>query len=244
MSVSSNQTHNLMQKSNSLHRFLHRGTKLAKVVESYLDKLTVLAANENALGKFLNDIVLANDLSKTCTVPIGKSICYYSKQKNQIRPPLQRLSHELTTFNSHALKDVTQTIQTMEKERTEYRASLSWMKSCSANLDPDSGKAIQKYRKTQQLVKESKLRFEKLERDCLEKIDLLAAARCNMLSHGLIGYQQALERCFENTIEIFQTTLDYVRTANANPVQFLTTVHNKSDDDKENLNRSLFFDVS
>lgn len=146
------------------------GNKLAKVVESYLDKLTVLAANENALGKFLNDIVLPNELSKTCTVPIGKAISYCSKQKNLIRPPLTRFSHELITFNAHALKDVTQTIQSMEKERTEYRASLSWMKSASANLDPDSGKTIQKYRKTQQLVKDSKLRFEKLERDCLEKV--------------------------------------------------------------------------
>lgn len=65
-----------------------------------------------------------------------------------------------------------------------------------------------------------------------------------MLSHGLIAYQQALEKSFENTIEIFQTTLDYVRTANANPSQFLSIIHNQSEDDKENLNRSLFFDVS
>ncbi len=38
-------------------------------------------------------------------------------------------------------------------------------------------------------VKQSKARFDKLKLDCLQKVDLLAASRCNMFSHALIMYQ-------------------------------------------------------
>ena len=41
-------------------------------------------------------------------------------------------------------------------------------------------------------VKFSKQRFDRLKVDCVQKIDLLAAARCNMYSHALVMYQDAL----------------------------------------------------
>lgn len=44
------------------------------------------------------------------------------------------------------------------------------MKSVSASLDPDSDKEVQKYRKAQNMVKQSKLKFEACEKDCLEKV--------------------------------------------------------------------------
>jgi len=35
----------------------------------------------------------------------------------------------------------------MEKVRTEYRASLSWMKNVSQELDPDTYKQLERFRK-------------------------------------------------------------------------------------------------
>lgn len=47
------------------------------------------------------------------------------------------------------------------------------MKSASANMDPDSYKDVQKFRKTQNLVKKSKLKFEHEENTCFQKVDIL-----------------------------------------------------------------------
>lgn len=48
-------------------------------------------------------------------------------------------------------------------------------------------------------VKQSKARFDKYKLDCLQKVDLLAASRCNMFSHALIMYQDALILFWEKT---------------------------------------------
>ncbi len=48
-------------------------------------------------------------------------------------------------------------------------------------------------------MKQSKSRFDKLKLDCLQKVDLLAASRCNMFSHALIMYQNALIAFWEKT---------------------------------------------
>ena len=48
-------------------------------------------------------------------------------------------------------------------------------------------------------VKQSKVRFDKYKLDCLQKVDLLAASRCNMFSHALILYQNALITFWEKT---------------------------------------------
>ncbi|XP_055853596.1 islet cell autoantigen 1 isoform X2 [Episyrphus balteatus] len=80
----------------------------------------------------------------------------------------------------------------MEKERTEYRAALCWMKSLSTQLDPDNGKGLDKFRRAQSHVRAGKDNFDKLSLDCIQKIDLLAAARCNMFSHCLVVYMAAI----------------------------------------------------
>ena len=48
-------------------------------------------------------------------------------------------------------------------------------------------------------MKQSKQRFDKLKLDVLQKVDLLAASRCNMFSHALIMYQNALITFWEKT---------------------------------------------
>lgn len=60
----------------------------------------------------------------------------------KIRAPLVRLLHEIETFNGQAIKDSYNTVQAMERERTEYRAAIAWMKAASAQLDPDKGSTM------------------------------------------------------------------------------------------------------
>ena len=87
----------------------------------------------------------------------------------------------------------------MEKARTEYRGALMWMKNVSTELDPDTFKQLEKFRKVQGHVKASKQRFDKLKLDSVQKIDLLAASRCNMFSHALIMYQNTLVTFWDKT---------------------------------------------
>lgn len=54
---------------------------------------------------------------------------------------------EVETFRQRAIQDTLRTVQAMEKARTEYRASLSWMKDVSQELDPDTYKQMEKFRK-------------------------------------------------------------------------------------------------
>ena len=44
-------------------------------------------------------------------------------------------------------------ISAMEKVRTEYRGALMWMKNVSTELDPDTYKQLEKFRKVQGYLK-------------------------------------------------------------------------------------------
>jgi predicted glycosyltransferase involved in capsule biosynthesis len=48
-------------------------------------------------------------------------------------------------------------------------------------------------------VRKTKQRFDKLKLDSMQKIDLLAASRCNMYSHVLANYQSTLLNFWEKT---------------------------------------------
>lgn len=54
---------------------------------------------------------------------------------------------EVDTFRLRAIEDTLQNVNNMEKVRTEYRASLSWMKNVSQELDPDTYKQLERFRK-------------------------------------------------------------------------------------------------
>ena len=89
-----------------------------------------------------------------------------------VRLPLIRLQHEVDVFRNEAIRDSAATIQCMEKERTEYRAALSWMKSASAELDPDTGKGLDKFRTAQSHVRSSKQHFDALSLNSVQKVSL------------------------------------------------------------------------
>ncbi|XP_063699992.1 islet cell autoantigen 1 [Culicoides brevitarsis] len=215
---------------------------LQKLTEQLVDKLDAVSGSQNALGKFLNDIVpqtCPNAIEKY-TSAIGKALSYESQQVNTLRPALVRFEHELTIFNNHAVRDASDTVVRMEKERTEYRAALSWMKSASQNMDPESCKDVQKFRKTQNLVKKSKQKFEQEENTCFQKIDLLSAARCNMLSHALTPYQTAFLSMMKNVVGVYASTLEYLKQCDVNDENILSSL--KKELTVEDQNRLLFFE--
>lgn len=67
-------------------------------------------------------------------------------------PPLHRLHQEVETFRRRAIADTLLTVSRMEKARTEYRGALLWMKDVSQELDPDTYKQLEKFRKVGRLA--------------------------------------------------------------------------------------------
>lgn len=144
--------------------------QLHRVIDFYQERLCILAQEENNLGKFLKEAGKHSATTSKVLINTGKSISYCGQQRMAIRAPLVRLHHEVETFRGRAVSDTKETIVAMERERTEYRAALSWMKSTSAQLDPDSGKGLEKFRKAQNHVRISKTKFDRFTLDCLQKV--------------------------------------------------------------------------
>ena len=138
----------------------------------------------------------------------GKTLCYTAQQRIQLRNPLVRLYQEVETFQYRAVADTMMTVDKMEKSRTAYRAALLWMKDVSEKLDPDTYKQLEKFRKVQSHVRKTKVRFDKLKVDTIQKIDLLSASRCNMYSNALVGYQNALLNFWGKTSKTMSAVAD------------------------------------
>ncbi|XP_037074659.1 islet cell autoantigen 1-like isoform X1 [Pollicipes pollicipes] len=185
---------------------------LDRILGFYQDQLCVLSQEENSLGRFLKE---QGKEDKTragkMMVAVGKTMSYTAQQRLALRSPLLRLHQEVETFHNRAVKDTAMTVRSMEKVRTEYRGTLMWMKDISQELDPDTYKQLEKFRKVQMQVKKNKQRFDKLKVDCLQKIDLLAASRCNMFSHALVLYQDALLQFWEKTARTMNHVSDSFR---------------------------------
>lgn len=144
--------------------------QLHRVIDHYQERVCILAQEENTLGKFLKEAGKNNATTGKLMSSTGKAISYCGQQRMTIRAPLLRLHHEVETFRARGVADTAETITAMEKERTEYRAALSWMKSASGQLDPDSNKGLEKFRKAQNHVRSSKAKFDRLALDCLQKV--------------------------------------------------------------------------
>eukprot|EP00064_Thunnus_orientalis_P014255 superscaffoldBa00002456_g14297 len=155
---------------------------------------------ENELGRFLRS---QGSQDKTRAGKImqatGKALCFSSQQRLALRNPLCRLYQEVETFRYRAISDTWLTVNRMEQSRTEYRGALLWMKDVSQELDPDTHKQMEKFRKVQAQVRTTKTSFDKLKNDVCQKVDLLGASRCNLLSHVLTTYQTTLLHFWEKT---------------------------------------------
>ncbi|XP_048454782.1 islet cell autoantigen 1-like protein isoform X2 [Rhincodon typus] len=173
---------------------------LLKVIEKYQQRLNTLSQEENELGMFLKG---QSEQDKT---PAGrmmnatsKALCGSAKQRLALRVPLVRLEQEVETFRRRAVTDTLLTVNRMEQCRTEYRGALLWMKDVSQELDPDTYKQMEKFRKVQAQVRNAKVQFDKLKNDVCQKVDLLGASRCNLLSQSLVAYQNTLLHFWERT---------------------------------------------
>lgn len=181
-------------------------SQLYKVVEQYQERLQVLSQEENTFGHFLRT---NGELDKTCAGKmmnaVGKAMIYSAQQRASLRSPLARLYQEVETFCQRAVEDTSYTVNEMEKCRNDYRGALLWMKNVSQELDPDTFKQLEKFRRVQSHVRASKTKFDRHKLACLQKIDLLAAARCNMFSHGLIVYQDNMATFWKRTSSAMTT---------------------------------------
>ncbi|KAM9328202.1 islet cell autoantigen 1-like [Pholidichthys leucotaenia] len=196
-------------------------TELLKVIEKYQYRITRLSQEENELGLFLR-FQSEHDRTKAGNMmdATSKTLCASAKQRMALCPPLRRLHQEVETFRRRAIADTLLTISRMEKARTEYRGALLWMKDVSQELDPDTYKQLERFRKVQAQVRGTKTQFDKLKNDVCQKVDMLGASRCNMLSHSLYTYQTTLLQFWEKTAhamsEIHETFQGHV------PYQFTT----------------------
>lgn len=173
---------------------------LSKAIVLYQKRICFLSQEENELGKFLRsqgiqDKTRAGKMMQAT----GKALCFSSQQRLSLRNPLCRFHQEVETFRHRAISDTWLTVNRMEQCRTEYRGALLWMKDVSQELDPDLYKQMEKFRKVQTQVRLAKKNFDKLKMDVCQKVDLLGASRCNLLSHMLATYQTTLLHFWEKT---------------------------------------------
>ncbi|KAG7169979.1 Islet cell autoantigen 1-like [Homarus americanus] len=163
------------------------------LLADYQNKICVMAQEENAMGRLLKEYG-KQDRSRAgkMMTAVGKSLSYTAQQRVALRNPLVRLFQEVDTFHTRAVEDTSCTVTEMEKIRTEYRGALMWMKNISQDFNPDQYHQLEKFREVQGTVKQKKAKFDRIKLKSLQKIDLLAASRCNMFSHALIVYQNNL----------------------------------------------------
>nr|XP_032813171.1 islet cell autoantigen 1-like isoform X2 [Petromyzon marinus] len=188
--------------------------ELLKVIELYQRRLGALSEEENDMGHFLKHQGSQEQTrAGKMMLATGKALCFSSQQRLVLHHPLMRLHQEVETFRYRAISDTLITINRMEQQRTEYRGALLWMKDVSQELDPDTYKQLEKFRKVQTQVRVSKGRFDKLKNDVCQKVDLLGASRCNLLSHTLATYQTSLLHFWEKTSRtmaaIYESYKDY-----------------------------------
>nr|CDS27678.1 Islet cell autoantigen 1 [Hymenolepis microstoma] len=174
--------------------------ELSTCIDAYLRCIFVLSQVENDTGRFLNarsseDKTRAGKMLSA----VGKALSHSAQQRLVLQNPLSRLEQEVQTFRARAIGDTESTIKRMETARTEYRGALMWMKNVSEELDPDMYKKLDKFRRVQTQVKKNKANFDRLKLAVMQKVDLLAASRCNMLSHVLAAYQDTLLQFWERT---------------------------------------------
>ncbi|XP_018318723.1 islet cell autoantigen 1 [Agrilus planipennis] len=217
--------------------------QLQRIIDSYQERLCYLAQEENALGRYLKECGKNEKNSSAAQLlsVAGKALAYTGHQLLTVRPPLVRLHHDVETFRARAILDTRATVTEMEKVRTEYRGALSWMKSVSNELDPDTGRGLERFRKAQSYVKMSKTKFDRYMLACLQKVDLLAAARCNMFSHALVSYQNAISIFSAKSSE---TLMHAVKKLNdVEPFEFcaVSELAGSVEDEKENKDKNSFF---
>ncbi|XP_013871858.1 islet cell autoantigen 1 isoform X1 [Austrofundulus limnaeus] len=216
------------------HSIQRTSLELLKVIELYQRRICFLSQEENELGRFLRS---QGSQDKTRAGKImqatGKALCFSSQQRLALRKPLCRLYQEIETFRYRAISDTWLTVNRMEQSRTEYRSALLWMKDVSQELDPDTLKQMERFRKVQAQVRSTKTSFDKLKTDVCQKVDLLGASRCNLLSQVLTTYQTTLLHFWEKTSHTMAAIYENFKGCQHYEVSTLKMLHDPADKLKE-----------
>lgn len=176
----------------------------------YQDKLITLSIEEAEMSHFLKSQSTYDTKTKAgkMMAAVSKAQNFSSQQRATMRLPLVRLFNDVETFLNRAIADTYLTIRKMESARTEYRGALLWMKNISLELDPDTSKKLEKFRRVQAQVKKTKTKFDRLKSDVIQKIELLSASRCNMFSNVLLNYLKSLIQYWEKTSRAMNAVSD------------------------------------
>lgn len=196
-----------------VYHSIHKScAKLIDILEDYQNCLYVYANEENSLAILLKECS-KHDKTKAGKVMTlaGKGLSQSSHQRIKLYLPLSRLYQELETFHSRAVEDTSETVNKLEDKRTQYRASLLWMKNISEKLDPDIYRQLDKFRRVQNQVRADKKAFDGMQMDTVQKIDLLMASRCNLLNQILASYQSTLLETFEKNSKTFRTLEELIK---------------------------------
>lgn len=183
---------------------------LLRCIERYQDYICDLSQEENALGRFLKTQGKADKTQAgKIMAAVGRAQSYTAQQRLALRMPLVRLYQELDVFTDRAITDCQLTVEKTEELRTQYRGSLLWMKNVTQQLDPEGGRRqMNKFRDVQQYVKLNKQKFDRVKLDCLQKIDLLSASRCNLFSQVLAIYASSLLAFWDRTVKAYNVITD------------------------------------
>lgn len=145
---------------------------MCNILEKYKDGLSQLSDESTSLGNFIRDCGKLSNSCEKIMVNSGKVITYLGTQDYTMMVSLNRTLQELNTFK-RAVNDTKETIEAMEKERTEYRSTLSLMKICGGDIDPDTGRGLEKFKTSQRYVRFAKQKFDKHSLACLQKVSLV-----------------------------------------------------------------------
>ncbi|KRZ13279.1 Islet cell autoantigen 1, partial [Trichinella zimbabwensis] len=186
--------------------------RLLQCIERYQDCLCDLAQTENALGRFLKHEGKADHTQAgKMMASVGRAQSYTAQQRLALRIPLARLFADLEVFTERAVADCHRTVEETETMRQRYRGSLMWMNDVSQQLDPDTFKQLEQFRKVQAQVKLNKQRLDACKLNSMQKIDLLVASRCNLFSKLLVNYQNSFLRFWDKTCNAHCTIADSLK---------------------------------
>uniref|UniRef100_A0A8C9TU99 Islet cell autoantigen 1 like n=1 Tax=Scleropages formosus TaxID=113540 RepID=A0A8C9TU99_SCLFO len=164
-------------------------TELLKVIEKYQQMISYISREENELGLFLlhqaqHDWTKAGRITETT----GKALLSSAKLRHTLAAPIQRIHQDVGTFHRQAIADTLLTVTDMERACTEYRGALLWMRDVSQELDPDTYKQLEKFRKVQAQVRTTKVQFERLKNDMCQKVEVLGVSRSGDSAQGINAY--------------------------------------------------------
>ena len=188
-------------------------TALNKTLLHYQRLVQTLSSREMTLSALLRAQALREGDGPCAEMMsrLGTVMQEDATRRFELDVPLTRLFQEVETYRCRALIDTLIDINHMAEERRRYRGSLLRMADASRQLDPEAARDLEKFRKAQAMVRDSKRGFDRKKDKVCEKTDLLAASFCNLLSNNMVPYQTALGSLWKQSAASYRELLEWAR---------------------------------